>query len=340
MRLKSGRIQYQPGFTGQRSEMEQWRSLLQYIRHDKVTPVIGPGLTETLLGSRREVAYRWAETFGFPMAPQDRDDLPQVAQFLAVHHGRMFPRLELETRLKDEIRERYGDVLPEELRAAPLDELVSAAVKAVNTSQGTPTPHQVLAQLPLSTYLTTEYSRRLGDALEAVERQPQVEMCPWNRRLRWPASIFDDQEADYRPTIERPLVYHLFGRLSEPASVVLTEDDYFDFLIGVTKENEMIPGFLRRKLTDSALLFLGFRMDEWDFRVLFRAIMNRESTALLDDYAHVAVQIDPEEGGILDPERARRYLESFFQQSNVSIYWGSAEDFILELHKRWQETQT
>ena len=81
-------------------------------------------------------------------------------------------------------------------------------------------------------------------------------------------SIYNE-EPDYRPSAERPLVYHLFGRLSVPKSVVLTEDDYFDFLIGVTTNNDLIPAVVRRALADTALLFLGFNLDEWDFRVLF-----------------------------------------------------------------------
>ena len=48
----------------------------------------------------------------------------------------------------------------------------------------------------------------------------------------------------------------------------------------------------------------------------------------------MAVQIDPEEGRIQEPEGARRYLESYFQDADISIYWGSADDFAAELHER------
>ena len=75
---------------------------------------------------------------------------------------------------------------------------------------------------------------------------------------------------------------------------MITEDDYFDYLIGVTSRNDLIPGVVRRSLTDSALLFLGFDLDDWDFRVLFRSIMNREGSKRRSKYAHVAAQIDPE----------------------------------------------
>ena len=57
---------------------------------------------------------------------------------------------------------------------------------------------------------------------------------------------------------------------------MLTEDDYFDFLIGVTANKDLIPKPVRRALADSALLFLGFQLDDWDFRVLFRSIAGQE----------------------------------------------------------------
>ena len=81
-------------------------------------------------------------------------------------------------------------------------------------------------------------------------------------------------------------------------------------------------------------MFLGFRLDEWDFRVLFRSIVNQEGDRR-GEHTHVAVQIDPEEGRTMEPERARRYLERYFQSSNITIYWGSTESFIKELRDAW-----
>ena len=135
-------------------------------------------------------------------------------------------------------------------------------------------------------------------------KKPDIELCRWNDDLELPPPIYDE-EPDYLPSKERPFVYHVFGHLRDPDSLVLTEDDYFDFLIGVTKNNDMIPHFVRSALTHTALLFLGFRLDEWDFRTLFRSLMSQEGRNLRKQFSHVAVQIDPEEGQMSDPERAR-----------------------------------
>jgi hypothetical protein len=330
MRFKSGRIWYTPGFGDERWGQEKWPALLMNIKRGRCTPVLGPGLTESLLGSRLDLAQRWAETYHFPMAPHDREDLPQVAQYLAVNEGRMFPRDELGDYLRQELLQRYGADLPTTLAQSSLSELIAAAgadLRAKNSAD----PHRVLAALSLPIYITTDPSTLLVDALREAGRTPQVEPCRWNEYLEQLPSIYDD-EPDYRPSAERPLVFQLFGSLDEPESLVLTEDDYFDYLIGVTGNKALIPAVVRRALTDTALLFLGFRMDEWDFRVLFRSIMSQEGRGRRRGYAHVSAQIDPDGSRILEPDGARRYLASYFQDADISIYWGSAEDFLRELH--------
>ena len=87
----------------------------------------------------------------------------------------------------------------------------------------------MLADLPCPIYITTDMSTLLADALRAAGKDPQIELCRWNEDVEQLPSIYDD-EPDYRPTEQRPLVYHLFGIHDEPDSMVLTEDDYFDYL--------------------------------------------------------------------------------------------------------------
>ena len=38
----------------------------------------------------------------------------------------------------------------------------------------------------------------------------------------------------------------------------------------------------------------------------------------------------------MDPERARTYLERYFADEQINIYWGSSDRFIRELWTRWQ----
>jgi hypothetical protein len=273
------------------------------------------------------------------MAPHERESLPQVAQYLTINQYQRAPYDELEEYLQGEIQSRFSDSLPNDLRQGrvPLEKLVEAV--GARLRQDYPyEPHQALAQLPLPIYITTNPDGLLSAALKAAGKDPQIVLCPWNEYIEQIESIYD-REPDYFPTSERPLVYHLFGQIDEPDSIVLTEDDYFDFLIGVTGNKDLIPSAVRRALADTALLFLGFQMDDWNFRVLFRSILSQQGGSRRDRYAHIAAQIEPEEGRNLEPERARSYLENYFAKgADISLFWGSPEDFIKELISRWADS--
>lgn len=189
---------------------------------------------------------------------------------------------------------------------------------------------------PFPVYITTNADDLLEQALRETGRNPQSDFCRWNKGLQDYATYpsYLNAHPEYSPTPQQPFVYHLYGSLSVPESLVLTEDNYFDYVIGATADKALIPLFVRRRLADSLLLFLGFRMEEWKFRVLFRSIIGQEGSHLLSNYSHAAAQIDPEEGRILEPDRARKYLEDYFKGSSVSIFWGSVAEFVGEWVRR------
>jgi len=335
MRLKSGRMWYLPGFGEDRGSFEKWPSIIRTISRGLCTPILGPGLYESMLGSTHEIAKRWAETYNYPMSLYERESLPQVAQFLTVNQYELAPYDELQDYLKQDLRTRFGPDLPPEMRddGTSLDQLIEA-VGAIRRQRSPAEPYKVLASLPLPVYITTNWNNLLSAALKEAGKDPQILLCPWNDYVEQLQADFDP---GFKPTAERPLVYHLFGKLSDPESVVLTEDNYFDYLIGVTRNKDLIPSVVRSALVNSALLFLGFQLDDWQFRVLFRSIRAQQGGELLGRYPHIGVQLEPEEGRILEPVRARKYLESYFSSgASISLYWGRAEDFIKELQSRWQ----
>jgi len=332
MRLKSGSIWYVPGFADDRPGFNRWPVLLRNIRRQRCTPILGPGISDNILGPRGEIARRWAENYRFPLEPHARDDLPQVSQYLAVNQGeRLFPHEELEDYLYRELLKRYEKELPDDARKSSLADLTEA-VGALHRERDPLEPHKILARLPFSIFITTTPDNLLVQALKAEGKDPHVILCPWNYYVTREHDVYNGN-----PDTDHPLVYQIFGSIYEPESLVLAEDEYFDYLIGVTNNKDLVPDVVRRAFADTALLFLGFHMNDWDFRVLFRSIMNQESRQRRRDYAHVAVQLDPEDGQVLDPTGTRRYLEKYFGGDSISIYWGHVEDFIRELHERTGE---
>jgi hypothetical protein len=328
MRLKSGRIWYVPGFGENGQDFEKWPALVYHIQAQKCTPIIGPRLTG-VSDSMSDMAHQWAERYHFPLAPHQSEELHQVAQYLSVSQDFDFPRYELVEHLREDVLEHYGSVIDASKHAADLEELFAEVSK--HTLANNPTnPYKVLAEQPFPIYITANVSNLLTEALIAAGKEPRVELCRWNEDLESLPSVYDD-DPDYQPDEQQPLVYHLFGHIKEPDSFVITEDDYFDYLMGVTSNRDLIPVVIREALTDTGLLFLGFQLDDWSFRVLFRSLMRHGMRGRRKRYAHVAGQVAPDEGRILQPSRAKAYLESYFGDANIDIFWGSVDDFIQAL---------
>jgi hypothetical protein len=318
--------------------------VLKQLRGGICVPVLGSGLLEPLVGSTREIAHRLAGNEPIPLAPRSHDDLPQVAQYLStMHEGWALRQLVIDD-LKDELCERLSVPAPPAPSPGPGSLAESArqvlgllGIAAARRRIDRPAePHTVLARLNCPLYITTNPDDLLTQALRAAGKTPTEQRCNWLTPPDKPTGSPPDGPVP--PSVEKPLVYQLFGHLSEPTSVVLSEDDYFKFLIGMSLENARPAGsFVNEILTQAALLFLGFHLDDWDFRAFLKFFLSREAAKVRESYEvlDVAVQLDPDDGRNAEPARVREYLERLFQRAKITIYWGSVEQFLEELNSKW-----
>jgi hypothetical protein len=315
------------------------RSLVTHIRSQHFTPILGPGLTDSLMGARQELARQWAQTFEYPMARHEQEDLPNVAQFVAVMTDTPTLRTNLGEYVTQQLHHRYPGIGPVSTERPLRDSVLKAweQHRAATPAE----PHTVLARLPCPIYVTAQPLELIGEALRREGKAPEVEVCRWRPDVYdWPASVFE-QEPEFVPTAERPLVFHVFGHLGFEDSLVITEDDYLDFLARVAGDPTLIPLPVQRALADSALLFLGFGLQEWDVRVVLRALVSQEGARKLDKYTHVAAQIDLGDG-VMSPARARRYLERYFgkyRTPSFDIFWGSVDELVAGLNQVWSSTK-
>ena len=201
-------------------------------------------------------------------------------------------------------------------------------------------PHNILARLPFTCYITTNPTSVLEVALRHQDREPQVEIFNWRQRRAQERA----REIDIIPTEEQPLVFHALGQFSYRRSLVLSEDDYFDYSISFIRGlQKHVSSGVNQALTDASLLFLGFRLFRWDFRIIFRSLLSQShGGAMLDEYPHVAAQLSPSEGAFLNPQAARFYLADYYKGANpeklkLDIYWGETSDFLLKLGQKWPE---
>jgi hypothetical protein len=324
-RLKGGKLWYEPGFGSAQEDFEKWQAIVNSMRAGECTPILGPGVGEAIYGAFPDLARQLAEQHGFPLSPAQAQELPAVMQYLSKSQDPKLARTALQNQLHDAIVKRHP-ALSAAARAEPLPKLLQS-VGAAHLADADD-PYKILAELPCPYYLTANPDNLLDMALKAAGKQPSVILCPWKRNEP-PPEAYDDE-----PSTQKPLVYHMLGRFKDADSLVLTEDDFFQFLIGATRNRDLIPPLARERIASSALLFLGFQPNDWNFRVLFQLIMSQEGGSRLDDYAHVAVQVSPDEDTMRNPAQARKYLEGYFKDRHFSIYWGTAADFLRQLRQQ------
>ncbi len=332
-RLTDGRLWYTPGFRSARQD-DVWASLLVPVKKGKVVPIIGPRLLETACGSAHDAARKLAGIHHYPLHAHEWDDLPRVTEYMSVKESRFNVLQAYQDQLLHELIEQHrGWLPPEELpprnkhpRLGKLLALVSDRLRG-----DTRDPHRILAELGASVYVTTNFDPLLERALRAAERTPQQVATRW-RYQQSPRPADEDRVA--RPSTQAPLVYHVFGAFGASADddgLVLTEDDYFDYLL-TTAATKLMPPEVEGALVSNSLLFLGFRLTDWHFRVLFRLMMSLPGRKRLEKYCHVAVQLDPDLQTMSDVAEARAFLAKYFgQKANINIYWGSSEDFLTSL---------
>ncbi len=284
---------------------ENWKFLLGRIKAGKCTPFLGAGASSGAFPLGSDIAREWAKEYGYPL--NDSLDLARVAQFVAVTEDRMTP--------KDRIQEQFQALPPPDF-ASP-DE-----------------PHRVLADLPFPIYITTNYDNSIISALQNRQKDPKLELCRWNSYVRENEKSIFDIDPTYMPTAANPLVFHFHGHHKMPESMVLTEDDYLDFLINISKDENLLPPCIRKAMTGSSLLFLGYKIADWDFRVLFRSIVGYLEKSLIRK--HISVQIAPDHEGIMieQQENVQKYLERYYDRDEVRVYWGSFSEFAAELKGR------
>ncbi len=345
------------GGEGLREYLFAW--LLPRIRHGKVIPFISNNLCyeniflvdkETEETIENELSQEWARQILYPFP--DSRELARVALFNRVH-----------AEDSEQAKTNYLNFLKKKLLAlaknlnrdpALLKELESQVdfgestfadlvqeLGCMKPSPGKTNPLRVLASLSLPVYITTSYHDLLERALIDQGKTPSTKICFWSRET---INVNPDHiaGADLSPNTVSPLVYHLLGYERYPKSIAISEDDYLEFLTRVIEDNDtnnpIIPLYLRDAISSSSLLLLGYRLHEWDFRVMFRGVIRPHIGE--DRLRSLIIQLDPnEQYHIKRVKKAREYLETYFGNVNFEIEWDQTNNFLKDLSEAWKRSQ-
>ena len=87
-------------------------------------------------------------------------------------------------------------------------------------------------------------------------------------------------------------------------------------------------------MTNTSLMFLGYSMHDIEFRVIMRGLVATRGQRR--NFKHVAVQLDVDDVNVENIESVQTFLQQYFQDAEINVYWGSMEQFISELKEQWE----
>jgi len=279
------------------TEMDEndWVVLRDNIDQGTCIPFLGNGFGVNSLP--------WGQIFpdSFGCFLTDKYDLARFAQYMSVQYTPAYVK----------------SVIAKKLKALPPPDFTQPNE-----------PHRILASfktLPL--YMTTNYHDHMLLALRREpNRSPHYDFCRWGEHVE----ANEPGTLSFHPA--NPLVFHLHGTVGTPGSLVLTEDDYMDFIFNLARSPDIIPQQIRQTMTTSSLLFLGYNLTDWDFRVVLRSVL--PLTPKNPDIHHVSVQLTPR-GIQAEEDKINMLLKKLgvylSSKSKVKVFWGTEAEFLKKL---------
>ncbi len=296
----------------------------------------------------QQLTKKWAASINYPMS--DDHNLARVAQFLQVEKSNSFLRdnylqflidrllLLAEKREYYRTEEEYKNTVSgyRKLKSQiPLFSDVANQLGYPLFMEGLDDPLRLLARLPVKIYITTSHSTFLEQALEKEGKTPHTHLCLC--RLDSITDPKDRPDRDFVPSEIEPAVVHLFGLEDYAKTLVLSEDDYIDFLMNAVehvKSDSIYPSYLRIALSDpeKSMLLLGYHLRDWEFRSLFRFLSDVRKIEDLDAIS-IAIQFKPSLGRKNDEAKALKYMEKYFKKGKFSVLWHGTDEFIYRLYE-------
>ena len=276
---------------------DAWEDLLSFIEERRVIPIVGPELLQVNTDRGSRLLYDWLAEKLAARLNVDVSSLPQpytlndvVCWFLAARGRREEAYVRLRSILKDASFEA-----PSALR-------------------------KLAAITDFDLFVTTTFDPLLENAIN----QERFQGAASTDVLSYAPNRVTDLPCE-RDRLQRPVVYHLFGRLSASPTYVISDEDLLEFICALQSEH-LAPEKLFHELEHNHLLFIGSSFTNWLARLFLRMAKRQR----LSDPRDVGEVLADGHSG----EDAR--LVAFLQQVSVRtrIYMG-AERFVDELHQRW-----
>ena len=309
------------------------QSFVERVRTGNVVPILSNEMmADLVLAGRERFLDGYADYVAYPLP--ERNDLLRIAKFKAItedleDYDLKFDFLNFVKNHLCDLAEAAG--IAEETLDEVAEEMDSLHASAFAERLGYPKlnggatdPLLILADLPLPIYLTTSPHTFLETALEKAGKAPVTDYCRWHPSLGDPALT-------HKPTVAQPLVFHLFGLDSNPLSLLLTEDDYLQYLVALAQGNgkstDPLPELVRQTMSAAAPVLLGFELACWAFRVLFWGLIKPTT---MKHRGVCCLQVEPNE---VEKQFLQEYLK---READFEVFWGDVAAYTQELNRLYR----
>jgi hypothetical protein len=182
--------------------------------------------------------------------------------------------------------------------------LVDAITNAVDVAREPSPMLRALARLDFPLVITTNYDGLFERALRDAGKQPRVSVYKSEPE---PTMDFEDESA------QSPVIYKLHGDIAHRESLVVTDEDYIQFVLRMSDKEpyDPIPLSLKYFLKRWTTLFIGYSLLDYNLRLLFKTLRWRIDPAKIPDTYSVDFHPD---ALILDVWQSQRRYVKFIAQ--------------------------
>jgi len=184
----------------------------------------------------------------------------------------------------------------------------------------TPRPiHTVLAQLPqVKIVLTSNYDTLLENELTRYGRN----------LIRHVYNLNNPRAGHFQGTIffgEKDLILHkMHGSIDEPNSLVITQSDYIRYLANLHDLDRGMPEYFRKMMIPQmTLLFLGYNLEDWNFRVIWEGVLSTHQMHGVQRISYAVVK------------QPADFQKMFWFSRKVKIFDGDLTEFAIKLAERF-----
>ena len=130
---------------------------------------------------------------------------------------------------------------------------------------------RALAELNFPLIITTNYDRLFEDALLMAGKNPTTSVYQ-------PKANAPPKDVSQDPYRENPFIFKIHGDINAPESLVITDEDYIDFVLRMTASGEFdpVPGTFQFRLIKWPTLFIGYSLLDYNLRLLLKTLRHKK----------------------------------------------------------------